>query len=190
VFVDEWQRLGEVRDHVRHVVDAGSPLGHFIVAGGSGAPWRVVHSGAGRIVPMRMRPLSVAERGIEMQTVSLGALLRGNRDVGGATALRLTDYVEEITASGFPGIRGLRPCVRRAELDAYLNNVVQREFPEQGYPVRRPAVLRLARCLRRRDIDNDGLFEDSRRGRRRAGEQASQADHARLPRRPVVPVAT
>jgi predicted AAA+ superfamily ATPase len=27
-------------------------------------------------------------------------------------------------------------------LDAYLENVVQREFPEQGYPVRRPAVLR------------------------------------------------
>lgn len=32
--------------------------------------------------------------------------------------------------------------MRRAELDAYLDNVVQREFPEQGYPVRRPAVLR------------------------------------------------
>jgi predicted AAA+ superfamily ATPase len=142
VLVDEWQRLPEVWDHVRHAVDAGSPPGHFIVAGSSAPRGTVVHSGAGRIVPMRMRPLSVAERGIEMQTVSLAALLRGNRDVGGATALRLTDYVEEITASGFPAIRGLPPRVRRAELDAYLNNVVQREFPEQGYPVRRPAVLR------------------------------------------------
>jgi len=142
VLVDEWQRLPEVWDHVRHAVDAGSPPGHFIVAGGSAPRGTVVHSGAGRIVPMRMRPLSVAERGIETQTVSLAALLRGNRDVGGATALRLTDYVEEITASGFPAIRGLPPRVRRAELDAYLNNVVQREFPEQGYPVRRPAVLR------------------------------------------------
>ncbi|SDT78398.1 ATP-binding protein [Actinoplanes derwentensis] len=27
-------------------------------------------------------------------------------------------------------------------MDAYVDNVVQREFPEQGYPVRRPAVLR------------------------------------------------
>ena len=32
--------------------------------------------------------------------------------------------------------------VRRAELDAYLANVVEREFPEQGYPVRKPEVLR------------------------------------------------
>jgi hypothetical protein len=142
VLVDEWQRLPEVWDHVRHAVDAGSPPGHFIVAGSSAPRGSVVHSGAGRIVPMRMRPLSVAERGIETPTVSLAALLSGNRDVGGAAKLRLTDYVEEIVASGFPAIRRLSPRVRRAELDAYLDNVVQREFPEQGYPVRRPAVLR------------------------------------------------
>jgi hypothetical protein len=142
VLVDEWQRLPEVWDHVRRAVDAGSPPGHFIVAGSSAPRGAVVHSGAGRIVPMRMRPLSVAERGIETPTVSLAALLAGDRDLGGTTKLRLTDYVEEITASGFPAIRGLPPRVRRAELDAYLDNVVQREFPEQGYPVRRPAVLR------------------------------------------------
>jgi predicted AAA+ superfamily ATPase len=118
VLVDEWQRLPEVWDHVRRAVDAGSPPGHFIIAGSSAPRGAVVHSGAGRIVPMRMRPLSLAERGIEAPTVSLAALLSANRDVGGATKVRLTDYVEEITASGFPAIR------------------------EQGYPVRRPAALR------------------------------------------------
>ncbi|MFY1696382.1 ATP-binding protein [Solwaraspora sp. WMMA2101] len=142
VLVDEWQRLPEAWDHVRRAVDAGSPPGHFIIAGSSAPRGAVVHSGAGRIVPMRMRPLSLAERGIETPTVSLAALLAGDRVVGGTTKLRLTDYVEEIVASGFPAIRGLPPRVRRAELDAYLDNVVQREFPEQGYPVRRPAVLR------------------------------------------------
>lgn len=142
VLVDEWQRLPEVWDQVRRAVDAGSPLGHFIIAGSSAPRGAVVHSGAGRVVPMRMRPLSMAERGIETPTVSLAALLTGNRDIDGTTKLRLTDYVEEITASGFPAIRGLPPRVRRAELDAYVDNVVQREFPEQGYPVRRPAVLR------------------------------------------------
>lgn len=142
VLVDEWQRLPEVWDHVRNAVDAGSPPGHFIVAGSSAPRGAVVHSGAGRIVPMRMRPLSLAERGIETPTVGLAELLAGNRDVGGTTKLRLTDYVEEIVASGFPAIRSLPARVRRAELDGYLDNVVQREFPEQGYPVRRPAVLR------------------------------------------------
>jgi predicted AAA+ superfamily ATPase len=142
VLVDEWQRLPEVWDQVRHAVDAGSPPGHFIIAGSSAPRGAVIHSGAGRIVPMRMRPLSMAERGIGTPTVSLAAFLTGDRDIDGTTELRLTDYVEEITASGFPAIRGLPPRVRRAELDAYVDNVVQREFPEQGYPVRRPAVLR------------------------------------------------
>jgi len=142
VLVDEWQRLPEVWDQVRHAVDAGSPPGHFIIAGSSAPRGAVVHSGAGRVVPMRMRPLSMAERGIGTPTVSLAALLTGSRDIDGTTELRLTDYIEEITASGFPAIRGLPPRVRRAELDAYVDNVVQREFPEQGYPVRRPAVLR------------------------------------------------
>jgi uncharacterized protein len=142
VLVDEWQRLPEVWDHVRHAVDGGSPPGHFIIAGSSAPRGAVVHSGAGRIVPMRMRPLSFAERAIEAPAVSLAALLDGTRDIDGSTGLGLADYVEEITASGFPAIRELPPRVRRAELDAYLDNVVQREFPEQGYPVRRPAVLR------------------------------------------------
>ncbi|NMO56850.1 ATP-binding protein [Actinoplanes sp. TBRC 11911] len=142
VLVDEWQRLPEVWDQVRHAVDAGSPPGHFIIAGSSAPRGTVIHSGAGRIVPMRMRPLSLAERGIGTPSVSLAALLTGVRDIDGTTQLRLVDYVEEITASGFPAIRGLPPRVRRAELDAYIENVVQREFPEQGYPVRRPAVLR------------------------------------------------
>jgi uncharacterized protein len=142
VLVDEWQRLPEVWDQVRHAVDAGSPPGHFIIAGSSAPRGAVIHSGAGRIVPMRMRPLSMAERGAETPTVSLAALLTGYRDVDGTTTFRLTGYVEEITASGFPAIRALPPRIRRAELDAYVDNVVQREFPEQGYPVRRPAVLR------------------------------------------------
>ena len=142
VLVDEWQRLPEVWDHIRHAVDAGSPPGHFIIAGSSAPRGAVIHSGAGRIVPMRMRPLSLTEREVDAPTVSLAALLESEASISGTTRIRLADYVEEITASGFPAIRTLPPRVRRVELDAYLTNVVQREFPEQGYPVRKPEVLR------------------------------------------------
>lgn len=142
VLVDEWQRLPEAWDHVRRAVDAGSPPGHFIIAGSSAPRGATLHSGAGRIVPMRMRPLSLAEREIVTPTVSLAQLLNGERSLEGTTRIRLADYVEEITASGFPAIRTLPARVRRAELDAYLTNVAQREFPEQGYPVRKPEVLR------------------------------------------------
>ncbi len=142
VLVDEWQRLPEVWDHVRHAVDNGSPPGHFIIAGSSAPRGAVVHSGAGRIVPMRMRPLSLAERGVETPTVSTAELLEGTAHIGGTTPLGFADYVEEITSSGFPALRSLPRRVRNVELDAYLTNVAQREFPELGYHVRRPEVLR------------------------------------------------
>ena len=142
LLIDEWQRLPEVWDAVKRAVDTDPRPGHFIIAGSSAPRGATVHSGAGRIVPVRMRPLSLAERDLETPTVSFADLLHGRADLSGRSSLALVDYVEEITASGFPGLRPLPARLRDAELDAYLENVVLREFAEQGYPVRRPHTLR------------------------------------------------
>ncbi|PRZ08589.1 hypothetical protein BCE75_101291 [Isoptericola sp. CG 20/1183] len=141
VLVDEWQRLPAVWDMVKRAVDAGSPPGHFILAGSSVPQGAQIHSGAGRIVPLRMRPLSLAERRLQEPSVSLADLLEGGAGLAGATEVILRDYVREITASGLPHLRTLPAPVREIELDAYLDNVVTKEFPEQGYTVRRPAAL-------------------------------------------------
>jgi predicted AAA+ superfamily ATPase len=90
-----------------------------------------------------MRPLSLAERDLETPTVRLADLLSGRRrPVEGSTQRGLVDYVEEIVASGFPGIRPLAPKFRRAQIAGYIDNVVGRDFPDQGLPIRRPATLR------------------------------------------------
>ncbi|MFN8668157.1 MAG: hypothetical protein U0164_13345 [Gemmatimonadaceae bacterium] len=54
----------------------------------------------------------------------------------------LTQYATEIVASGFPGIRGLQGRARRAQLDGYLERVVNRDFHEAGHAVRKPDALR------------------------------------------------
>ena len=142
VLLDEWQRMPEVWDIVRRHVDAGAERGRYLLTGSAAPVGAAIHSGAGRIVGVRLRPLSLAERGIETPTVSLAALLGGATDVGGTTEVALPTYIEEIVGSGFPGIRTGTPAVRTRRLDAYLDAVVQREFPEQGLAVRRPQVLR------------------------------------------------
>jgi len=144
VLIDEWQRLPEVWDLVRRSVDAGASPGRYLLTGSatprSAAP---THSGAGRIVQIRMRPLTLAERGLHPPSVSLAELLSGTHPpVAGHSPLSLPDYTEEILASGFPGIRPLHGRARRTALDGYLANVVTHDFPEQGYPVRRPHALR------------------------------------------------
>ncbi|MDR2347803.1 MAG: DUF4143 domain-containing protein [Bifidobacteriaceae bacterium] len=142
LLIDEWQRQPEGWDRVRQSVDAGAPNGHYIIAGSASPPrGGQVHSGAGRIVSFMMRPLSLAERGVAEATVSLGDMLKGEAKATGRTKLKLADYVREITASGFPAIRPHSERTRSRLLDSYLRNVVQREVPEQGYPVRKPAAL-------------------------------------------------
>lgn len=75
-------------------------------------------------------------------TVSLSRLLQGDSAaVTGQTEVGLSQYVEEIFASGFPGIRGLPQRARDVQIDSYLRRVVERDLQESGVAVRRPTVL-------------------------------------------------
>jgi hypothetical protein len=142
LLLDEWQRFPPSWDIVRRAVDHGASAGDFLITG-SAASDAPVHSGAGRIVRLRMRPMSLTERGISSARVSLRALLDGRRPrLGGRTRVGLEDYVDEVLASGFPAIRRARGRARTLQLDAYIDRIVDRDFPEQGRAVRRPHVLR------------------------------------------------
>lgn len=143
VLIDEWQRLPESWDLVRDAVDAGAPPGQFLLTGSAAPRQQRAHSGAGRIVSLRMRPLALAERRLGEPTVSLARLLTGEAPaIQGETTCRLEDYVEEILASGFPAIRPLPERARRLQLDSYLERVIDRDFDEVGQTVRNPAPLR------------------------------------------------
>jgi predicted AAA+ superfamily ATPase len=143
ILFDEWQRLPLVWDLVRRAVDDGAVPGSFLLTGSASPDPPPTHSGAGRIVSLRMRPLSMSER-VDGQTVSLAELLTGSRPrIAGVSELGLDDYVEEILASGLPGIRGLTGRARRLQLDGYLDRIVDREIPDEtGTTIRNPAALR------------------------------------------------
>lgn len=86
--------------------------------------------------------MTLAERGTSQPTVSFAELLSGRREpLAGTCSLRLTDYVEEIFASGFPAMRGLTGRARRFQLDSYMHNAVDRDVPEQGLAVRKPDAM-------------------------------------------------
>ncbi len=143
VLLDEWQRWPQSWDLVRRAVDDGAPPGRFLLTGSAAPIEAPVHSGAGRIVTLRMRPLSIAERALASPSVSLASLLTGDRpDVSGRCETTLGDYLDSLLASGFPGMLGLPPRTARAQLDGYLDRIVLRDIEEQGLRVRRPDALR------------------------------------------------
>jgi hypothetical protein len=143
ILIDEWQHMPEVWDLVRRAVDAGADPGRFLLTGSSSPAGVETHSGAGRIVNVRMHPLALSERAVERPSVSLRKLLEGERPpVSGRTGMRVEDYVEEILRSGFPGLRGFTGRPLRAQLDGYLDRIIDRDFPDLGHPIRNPAALR------------------------------------------------
>ena len=143
LLIDEWQRVPEVWDVVRRAVDREPVGGQFLLTG-SASPrlGATAHSGAARIGRLRMRPMTLAERGLVRPTVSLKSLLEGTRpSFAGTCELRLADYTDEILASGFPALRGLTSRTLRFQLDSYLRNAVDRDVPEQGLSVRKPESM-------------------------------------------------
>ncbi|OGO53851.1 MAG: AAA family ATPase [Chloroflexi bacterium RBG_16_72_14] len=141
--IDEWQRLPESWDIVRRAVDDDRTPGRFLLTGSTSPAHPPTHSGAGRIVSLRMRPMSLAERGIATPTVSLADLLSGHRGpIAGTSDVTLDQYAHEIVRSGFPGLRDLEERGLRAELDGYLDHIVDRDFEASGHPVRNVAALR------------------------------------------------
>lgn len=143
ILIDEWQRVPQTWDVVRRAVDEDSTAGRFLLTGSATPAERPTHSGAGRIVTLRMRPLTLTERGLEDPTVSLRELLTGKRPrAEGRTRVTLTDYVDAILESGYPGLRHLDGRPLRAQLDGYLRRIADVEFEQLGRHVRNPETLR------------------------------------------------
>ena len=147
VVVDEWQRLPPVFDAVRRAVDDDRSPGRFLITGSASPKRPPTHTGAGRIVALRMRPLALCERWdaevFRAPTVSLASLLSGERaTIGGESQARLADYVFEIAASGLPGLRGLSPDAVSESIAGYVDRIIDRDFPDAGMSLRNPEGLR------------------------------------------------
>jgi uncharacterized protein len=141
ILIDEWQRVPATWDVVRRAVDDGAAPGTFLLAGS--ASEHGTHSGAGRIIDLRMRPMTLSERGVGTPTVSLRALLEKDRStMAGQSEVTLEQYAHEIVASGFPAARTLSTQAAEDFLESYTGRIVDREFEELGRRVRRPETLR------------------------------------------------
>ncbi|MEC4612228.1 ATP-binding protein [Tsukamurella tyrosinosolvens] len=144
LLIDEWQLLPTVWDRVRRAVDDGPGGARYLLAGSASPPPEArLHSGAGRIVRLVMRPMTFAERVPLDSEISLAALMSGNAgDVRGSTSVTVRDYADEVVRSGFPGIRDLPARARRIQLDSYVDRAVDRDLDDAGIRIREPAALR------------------------------------------------
>ncbi|MFC2061662.1 ATP-binding protein [Elusimicrobiota bacterium] len=143
ILIDEWQQIPESWDIIRRAIDRDSSPNQFILTGSATPTKRPTHSGAGRIVTLRLRPMSLTERGLESPTVSLKDILnKKNLKIEGHSNIELKEYVKEIIASGFPGLRRYKDRALREQLKSYIERIVDTDFEELGRKIRAPHTLK------------------------------------------------
>lgn len=103
--IDEWQLEPAIWNHVRRAIDDRSDPGQFILTG-SAIPADDItrHSGAGRLTRLRMRPMSLYEKGRSTGRISLGRLLGGSRESSSEAKLTVPEIADEVSIGGWPGL--------------------------------------------------------------------------------------
>lgn len=129
--IDEWQEVPPLWDAVRFHVDQSSEKGLFILTGSSTPNHKgILHSGAGRIARIRMRPMSLYESGDSSGMVSLGDLCADGMESVMTGEVRLTDLIGYILRGGWPASLGLSikeaSLLPRQYLDAIVDDDVYR----------------------------------------------------------------
>ena len=112
-------------DAVRYKVDQTAQKGQFILTGSATPNHKgILHSGAGRIARLRMRPMSLWESGDSSGKVSLEQLCHGTLTPAMTGEVDLRKLIELIIRGGWPGSLGL-PLEQAALLPAqYLDAVI------------------------------------------------------------------
>ena len=123
--LDEWQEVPPLWDAVRHRVDQSGQRGQFILTGSATPNHKgILHSGAGRIGRLRMRPMSLFESGDSTGRVSLSALCRGELTPAMTGEVGLRELIALIVRGGWPGSLGLSPAQAALLPGEYLNAVI------------------------------------------------------------------
>jgi predicted AAA+ superfamily ATPase len=145
--IDEWQLAPTLWNAVRYEVDQRDDFGQFILTGSSVPPEldKSTHTGTGRIVRMKMRPMSLYESRDSNGQVSLGAMFEGN-DISGSDDHDINDISFYICRGGWPKAIGKSEKVSlkqaRDYFDAVVNDDISRVDGVKRDPERTKRLMR------------------------------------------------
>jgi len=134
--VDEWQDFPALWNAVRYLVDERGGVGHFILTGSAVPPEdkKTVdnnpprHTGTGRIIRMRMRPMSLWESSESTGEISLSDLFNEKKKVSGRANLEFEDLAHVICRGGWPeAVLAKSPRAAYMKSSSYVDEVVHED---------------------------------------------------------------
>ncbi|MDR1077081.1 MAG: DUF4143 domain-containing protein, partial [Propionibacteriaceae bacterium] len=149
--IDEWQMAPVLWDAVRFAVDQRGEVGQFILTG-SAAPvdGATAHTGTGRIVRRKMRPMSLFESGESTGQVSLAALFEAGAEAEGTSSLTVEDLAAALVRGGWPAAVGAGRAEAFRAVQDYVDAVIETDVSRVDGLEKNPSRVRsLLRSLAR-----------------------------------------
>lgn len=145
--IDEWQLEPAIWNHVRRAIDDRRAPGQFILTGSVvPADEATRHSGAGRLTRIRMRPMSLFEKGRSSGRISLGRLLDGEKEGAPEAKLTVPEVASEIALGGWPGFHEMERDQALEAVGDYLEEIRRLDVSAADGTRRNPA--KIGRLLR------------------------------------------
>jgi len=122
--IDEWQLEPSIWNHVRRAIDDRDGRGQFLLTGSvMPSDDATRHSGAGRLARVRMRTLSLFEKGRSSGQIALESLLDGAKEGAREARMEVRELAEEIALGGWPGIHGMGEGESLDAVSDYLEEI-------------------------------------------------------------------
>lgn len=146
--IDEWQKAPDVWNCVKDDLDFDYQFGKYILTGSStpADKTEVHHSGAGRITPVKMRPMSLWESLESKGTVSLGDLFAGKADIPWDlnADFTLDDVAFLICRGGWPiSVQAPKNIAVEVTKNYYNSLFVFEDCENERFRNKRPEVLKM-----------------------------------------------
>jgi len=146
--IDEWQKAPDIWNQVKDDLDFNYEFGKYILTGSStpADKTEIHHSGAGRITPLLMRPMSLWESRESKGTVSLNDLFEGGKtypwDMN--TEFTLDDVAFLLCRGGWPvSVLAPREIALEVTKNYYSGLFVFEDSENERFRNKKPEVLRM-----------------------------------------------
>lgn len=123
--IDEWQEVPALWDAVRHKCDEDKIKGKYILTGSTTPVMNEInHSGAGRIIRLKMRTMSLYESGDSSGTVSLSDLFNNSVKNSLVRGKSLEEIIGFIIQGGWPDAINMNEKQALALTKSYIDDVL------------------------------------------------------------------
>jgi len=163
--IDEWQEVPQLWDAVRFKVDQNDEKGQFILTG-SATPTQkgILHSGAGRIATLRMRPMSLYESNDSTGQISLEKICNEDFKNIMIKETSLENIINLIIRGGWPGSLNLKEENYSLIAKEYINAIINHDiYRLEGINRDSKKMTKLLKSLARNEcttVSNNALKKD------------------------------